>query len=125
MIVDLFAPTSPSPAATLPLGRCWTSQDGKLVKVLVTVTKEDIAEGTHACTRCPIALALRRALPGAYQVYVRHDSIVIAPRDTLLATYELPDPVADFVNRFDAMDTVAPFSFEIEVPECLTKGGAA
>lgn len=122
MIVDLFAP---APAVVLPFDGERHLFDGRLVNVSVSVTSEDIAHGTHACSNCPIARALARALPGAERIDVPSDRIVVYLRDSWTLVYRSAEPIETFVIRYDTGEPVHPFTFEIEVPECAVKGGAA
>jgi hypothetical protein len=81
----------------------------------IEVTADDIRLGERNdpwC--CPIARAAKRAL--GYQVDV--SSTTLRPRDTF--TYiQLPQVAQEFIYRFDGMDPVYPFTFDLEVPNDL------
>ena len=80
-------------------------------RVRVEVTAQDIADGKRRIsTRCPIALAARRAL----ECDVR----------ACWGILELPEGRSagmtkkcnTFIRRFDSGETVKPFSFTVQVP---------
>lgn len=83
-------------------------------KVTVEVTQEDIDNSIwiHR-TRCPVALAIARALglqPGSVGVSIgQWCSPGLRYRD-------LPDAAHSWYRAFDNGQPVKPFSFEIEVP---------
>lgn len=81
---------------------------------LIEVTQDDIDFGTQCdpC-RCPIAMAVNRDIPGA-EAYVNADGIVFY-KDKVEHDYGVSDEVVDFMDAFDAGETVRPFSFTIEV----------
>lgn len=80
--------------------------------MIINVTQEDIENGQHGCSRCPIALAASRAYErqvyvGSYNIYADYDG-----RNVLTA---LPFVAIRFVNLFDTsmFDVLKPFSFEV------------
>lgn len=80
--------------------------------MIINVTQEDIENGQHGCSRCPIALAASRAYGrqvyvGTYNIYADYDG-----RNVLTA---LPFVAIRFVNLFDTsmFDVLKPFSFEV------------
>lgn len=84
------------------------------MKKNIEVTKEDIYSGTRTdCQRCPIALAVNRALGiktsiiGRECMYLNKDSTEI----------HLPLVARNFISSFDYGILLAPFSFEIELPD--------
>jgi hypothetical protein len=95
-------------------------------RITVNVTAHDIANGRKKdCYKCPVALALMRALEAVNDIKVKTVSVGNgAAQITLvysdhMSTYswpQLPDAAADFVWRFDNFRVVEPFSFELEIP---------
>lgn len=80
--------------------------------MIINVTQEDIENGQHGCSRCPIALAASRAYGrqvyvGTYNIYADYDG-----RNVLTA---LPFVATRFVGQFDTsmFDVLKPFSFEV------------
>ena len=94
--------------------------------VTVEVTQADIDTGEQKnCARCPVALAVMRAMPGV-EVEVVPGKAWILPPDTPEARrwYDwepcpLPDKARDFVWRFDQGWVAKPFTFDLEVPDTL------
>lgn len=79
--------------------------------ITVKVTQEDIQTGAKDnCYRCPIALALNRALKKPVTcwtyTYTIHN-----------ISYTLPSVVSRFIVGFDGGDLVKPFEFQIESPQ--------
>lgn len=82
----------------------------------INVTQEDIDRGERGqCRTCPIAKAVIRELDET-DVYVIGPYLVIGIHGPTRLTIDLPDAVTRFVEDFDSEDSVAPFSFELEVP---------
>jgi hypothetical protein len=83
----------------------------------IEVTAEDIRVGWRSdCCRCPVALAIRRALDlGECDVEVIPDLVVISRRAAPVATYDLPNMAFEFVLRFDGHAWVEPFTFELDI----------
>lgn len=95
-------------------------------KLVVDVTETDIARGIpNACNRCPIALAIRRKMPG-YAVEVQKKKIRLAISSADCTSwesrhYEMPREAEGFVNDFDLGNTryLSPLSFTA-VPVVMT-----
>ncbi len=93
----------------------------------ITVTQDDIAKGTpRQGSGCPITLALRRALPqfpGLYSSWWTHrhaehpSSAFMRPRGGMTEGYVLPPEVYAFMRAFDNGEQVAPFTFELTLPD--------
>lgn len=82
--------------------------------VKIDVTQEDIEKGiTGSCTRCPVALALRRAVPEATNAVVRKDCISVNPYDFYVESIT-PQKVAWFIFDFDGGGPAHPFTFEVD-----------
>lgn len=74
----------------------------------IYVTKDDIAHGKPCnAGKCPIARALQRRFPKAF-VSVGPWGMTL--EDSLL---EIPTSARNFIARFDAKQTVRPFSFKL------------
>jgi hypothetical protein len=81
------------------------------MRVRVEVTKDDISRGDPGnCLGCPIALALLRC--GLRCVVVRDDVIRVGGREC-----DMPSAASEFVQMFDARADVAPFAFDLDIPE--------
>ena len=81
-------------------------------KIKVKVTKKDIANGKRSkCTKCPIALAIRR-VQGCSTYMVSSYSIYNRSYEYLC---NLPKKAANFVSQFDDGNKVKPFSFTVEL----------
>lgn len=79
----------------------------------VSVTAKDIREGNRqSCSRCPVALAVRRHMHG---VRVTSEFLFTDGHDH--PTAELPTAAKVFVHKFDTGSRVEPFRFRIKVPE--------
>jgi hypothetical protein len=92
-------------------------------RVRVEVTAEDIAKGERAeCGRCPVALACKRVLPGA-RVMVDGCSIDFTLKPAGEGEWddwtsiEAPAEVDAFIQAFDDGHPVAPFAFDLDIPE--------
>lgn len=81
--------------------------------MIIQVTQADIDKGVRcSCARCPIALALSRAL----KIDVQTDGHIFWFKEFLDSNiYRLPTTVARFVEKFDAKEAVEPLSFEIDL----------
>jgi hypothetical protein len=83
----------------------------------VDVTQADIEAGeTGDCSNCPVALAVRRAavaagLPDADWVEVCFPRIKIGH-----VAFSFPRGIGQFVDDFDAGESVRPFSFDLDRP---------
>jgi hypothetical protein len=88
------------------------------MKVTINVTEEDIKQGEKQhCSRCPVALALRRVAKGEPAVI---GYSIIFSKDIEIET---PDDVVEWIMDFDDDDgcDVSPFSFEMDLPEEVVK----
>ena len=81
-------------------------------KIVAEVTQEDIDKAEHGnCRKCPIALAINRAMGGLVNVAVSWERIWITGRS------EYPrGRVLQFIIGFDSHRPVHPFTFELELP---------
>jgi hypothetical protein len=94
------------------------------VQLTVHVTEQDIAKGVkHQCDRCPVARAVTRAtgkpcLASGFQLDF-YESADAFEDDTVFASFEVPTPapVKMFMQAFDRGEDVAPFAFEITMPD--------
>jgi hypothetical protein len=90
------------------------------MKHKIEVTQDDINNGIrNDCDRCPVALAISRALP-ACRVSVYPDEVEIVRQPGVISQHEPPSEVTTFVNRFDNPSNIAvisPFSFEMDFGE--------
>jgi hypothetical protein len=82
----------------------------------ISVTAEHIAEGVRcSCSRCPVALAIADAFPGA-DVWVGGASFDITFEDAEPVFVDLPSEAEDFIGRFDEDGFGEPFSFDVDYP---------
>jgi hypothetical protein len=91
--------------------------------ITVHVTQDDIRDGqAGVCRECPVALAIKRALPGI-DVHVSYERVSLGGprRQELLCT---PDAVQEFIGRFDSALPVEPFGFTLDIPGHLIPAGA-
>lgn len=82
----------------------------------IDVTQEDIKNGeVGVCTRCPVALAMRRSTGHLWFI----DTAILSNAD---GSTELDTPacVRNFVRRFDTRLQVEPFSFDLALPAVNT-----
>jgi hypothetical protein len=85
------------------------------VKVHVDVTAEDIKDGEQReCSKCPLALALIRALPAAENVQVGPWTAKMLDKDMRRWFTSLPVTAMNFVRHFDEGGWVVPISFDLE-----------
>jgi hypothetical protein len=77
----------------------------------INVTQSDIQKGSrNNCVMCPIALAIRRAIPGS-AVLVGGKRVDINGKN-----YDLPESARKFIYQFDNDTQVIPFSFTLGEP---------
>jgi hypothetical protein len=91
--------------------------------ITVNVTEDDIRDGqAGVCRECPVALAIKRALPGT-DVHVSYERVSLGGprRQEILGT---PDAVQEFIGRFDSALPVEPFEFDLDIPGHLIPAGA-
>ena len=82
------------------------------MKVQVEVTVDDLIDGKpYDPDRCPVKLAIQRAVPDR-PVSVYRAGIIVGGDEI-----EAPVIVQDFVARFDDGSDPDPISFEIEVSD--------
>jgi hypothetical protein len=93
------------------------------VKLRISVTAEDIQNGEgNDMTRCPLALAIRRAHTAAGIQF--HGGVCAdhwhPDADDMLTIGRWPadcaDQIREFVHGFDRGAPVEPFEFDLEVP---------
>ncbi len=89
------------------------------IPIVVKVTRNEIINGVkQKCHLCPIALALRRALPEANGVTSYLNSASWYDRKGMRWNADLPHAATTFVVRFDNGEPVQPFEFKIQpVPQ--------
>ena len=82
----------------------------------ITVTPLDIVAGARGepCS-CPIALAIRRQIPGSDPLVTPEEvGIEWDDRRVDYPAYDLPQEARDFIGRFDAGLPVDPFEFDLD-----------
>jgi hypothetical protein len=85
----------------------------------ISVTRSDIDDGRVSCaTRCPVAQAIRRAVPESDYASVSIDCIVVdipsADGDgTYSRMYQLTEEITDFIYHYDNGHDVAPFEADV------------
>jgi hypothetical protein len=81
--------------------------------LIIEVTQQDIDAGQRFdCEACPIALALRRA--GFADAEVGHSAAWRTPDEQWEhQTTRLPYEAQNFIKRFDTLQAVEPFKFDI------------
>ena len=78
----------------------------------INVTEDDIKNGVvFACYKCPIALAVKRAV-GAANVRVGTETIRIF-KGAVPRHFKMTDAAKVFVKDFDDSKPVQPFSFDL------------
>ena len=89
------------------------------MKVQIDVTQEDLDEGVRCSFRkCPIARAIRRVFGGSWSV----GSYTAVYRDdsrSFIYSVDLPREATVFMRAFDTGDMLAPFSFEVGIPDAV------
>ncbi len=85
----------------------------------IEITEEDISKGRRcSCNLCPTALAVARLLPTRYRVEVgiSFTNIVRTWGDQvkIIATYNNPDVLRDFIKTFDARLKAQPLTVVLE-----------
>lgn len=77
----------------------------------IKVTKDDIRNGmVGSALYCPVALAIRRAMPEATDVGVGFTIAGFVIGDEEINA-DLPDEAVQFIRSFDEGDPVEPFEF--------------
>jgi hypothetical protein len=83
--------------------------------LLIKVTQKHINNGIkELCSQCPVALALKDAIPEAIIVKAFEYRLVYLTKNKVCYQAPSPNSVRDFINRFDASLSVEPFEFEVE-----------
>lgn len=83
-------------------------------RLTIDVTQADIDAGKRcSLTKCPVALAARRAVPQAECVTVSTAIQFWPPVQEYQKAYLMPREVANFIALFDDGKTVQPFTFTI------------
>jgi hypothetical protein len=84
----------------------------------INVTAEHIARGEpENCERCPVALAIMDALPGAGVPEVGPSQVTFRVADDKWADIDLPQAAGDFIETFDGGTAdVEPFTFDLDYP---------
>lgn len=92
--------------------------------VRVRVTQEDIDAGVRDdCNRCPLALAVMRAVPQAKMAVVTYASVKLVMDATTLVTAKLPDRATLAIVEFDSSGTMSPFEFDLPLPTLESANG--
>ena len=87
----------------------------------IDVTQDDIASGEPGdAIRCPIARAIRRVTGCLSSVGTSHVDLFEA--NGRAHDFELPAEAYNFVTEFDHELPVAPFSFDLPLPEIVING---
>lgn len=84
--------------------------------VRIEVRSRDIARGRrYDPCRCPIAIAVRRALDLDREAFV---SVEVGRRRIILESTDcsFPDDARDWAGQFDDGQPVAPFAFSLDLP---------
>jgi len=98
-------------------------KEAAMRKITVNVTQDHIDSGEpeHECW-CPLALALSGALsrdPIDESVEVFDGHVRIRTRAGGTVAVELPKAAQSFMVAYDSEGDGSPFSFELEIPECV------
>ena len=89
-----------------------------MTAVRVQVTQQDIDKDRHTSATCPCATAARRAIPGAR---IRFGATMWWPGpDT--GGFDAPEKVSRWISDYDLGLPVAPFEFDLDVPDDLLAG---
>lgn len=87
----------------------------------VNVTAKDIQSGKPGeSSRCAVAKAIARTVPGANNISVDTQSIRFTVGDER-CIYLTPDTVANYVIDFDAGDPIVPFRFGMRSPQRMQR----
>lgn len=85
----------------------------------INVTAQHIAKGERdSCRFCPVAHAIREALPDIELVAVDSAFASLGHPDAWPACREiaLPEAATRFIEAFDGGDPVRPFTFDLDYP---------
>ena len=80
----------------------------------INVTAEHIAHGVRkVCDKCPVALAIKEAIPAATYV-MAGTGVIDITLNKVFKSYEAPESVREFIVNFDrGIKPHLPFSFEL------------
>ena len=82
----------------------------------INVTAQHIAKGKrHSWVCCPVALAIRDALPDVSVVRVHHEHLTLGDIFRLV-TLALPGAAVNFIRDFDGGPGGEPFTFDLDYP---------
>lgn len=73
----------------------------------INVTQEDIDRGIpESCDKCAVALAVQRETK---------ERVTVSPEEIRIGNklYDTPIIAAKFIESYDSLDDVSPFSFEL------------
>jgi hypothetical protein len=92
--------------------------------MLIEVTRQDVEEG-RACEsgRCPVAMAIRRAVGCSY-VAVNVECVLLGD-GRLTRAIGLPFDVGEAIALFDRAGVMTPFSFELALEDQMARAGGA
>jgi len=83
----------------------------------ITVTAQHIARGErYSWVCCPVALAIRDALPDVSVVRVRGGGRLTLGDTPRLVTLALPGAAVNFIRDFDDGPGGEPFTFDLDYP---------
>jgi len=82
----------------------------------ISVTEAHLTEGVRSsCSRCPVALAIADAFPGATYVWVGGATADVEI-DGREVSFDLPGEAEEFIGRFDDDGFGEPFTFDVDYP---------
>lgn len=84
--------------------------------ITIKVIQEDIDKGVaEDCERCPIAIAIERAMPG-FSADVAANWTVVQDQ-SIVHRYRTPAGARHFIRKFDTLGAtfVRPFEFELPI----------
>ena len=91
--------------------------------ITIDVTKEDIKRAKQGGFYCPIARAMKRAVPRRLlHVDYAYTDIAVAPGSQISLRRVLPDKAVKFAQSFDnpgCYEAPEPFSFVLSIPEAV------
>lgn len=90
-----------------------------MATVTVEVTRDRIAAGVPGqCDVCPIALAVMAVVAEGVSVSVGDDTIDLSlPGEDEPHSILTPDDAERFIADFDSSQPVAPFTFDLDIPD--------
>lgn len=93
--------------------------------ITINVTKRDIENSkTERCTECPVALAINRRLKKKHWCAVLRDCGNLwcgAVSRQVLQRFVWPDKVRQFIKDFDALESVNPIRFKLDITKKYLK----